>query len=290
MNEIRVGSWNELSDALYAESWQAGLGRFRSTLAYRGMANAGDDLRSALSRLRPDAERIEAHMLRNFRKYAHHEAAPGDSVWAWLAVGQHHGLPTRLLDWTYSPFVAAHFATEDLDAYAHDGIVWCVDYVKTNRLLPQRLRRILLDEGSDAFTAEMLDRAARTLEEFDALATDEFVAFFEPPSLDNRIVNQYALFSLMSRAQASLDCWLREHPDSVRRVIIPAELKWEVRDKLDQANVSERVLFPGLDGLSRWLRRYYEPRGRLAGSTGAMASGPPGSRPEPIDVSKEPEG
>ena len=53
---------------------------------------------------------------------------------------------------------------------------------------------------------------------------------------------------------------MRSHPQLYRKVVVPAELKWEVRDKLDQANINERTLFPGLDGLSRWLVRYYFPR------------------------------
>ena len=112
-------------------------------------------------------------------------------------------------------------------------------------------------EGSDVFTAEMLARAAPTLAEFDALSHEQFVAFLEPPSLDERIVNQFALFSLLSHPRARFEQWLEERPEAWRRLVIPAALKWEVRDKLDQANITERVLYPGLDGLSRWLKRYY---------------------------------
>jgi hypothetical protein len=82
----------------------------------------------------------------------------------------------------------------------------------------------------------------------------------EPPTIDPRIVNQFALFSLMASPIARLDDWLAQSPELARRIVIPAGMKWEIRDKLDQANINERVLFPGLDGLSRWLTRYYWPK------------------------------
>jgi hypothetical protein len=91
-------------------------------------------------------------------------------------------------------------------------------------------------------------------------AGEPYVLFLEPPSLDDRIVNQFALMSMMSSAEAQFEEWLERHPGLYRRIIVPAKLKWEVRDKLDQANITERVLFPGLDGLCRWQKRYYSPR------------------------------
>jgi len=257
---IRVSSWGELHELLYADSWKQGLGRFRSSFAFRGVSSADYALQTGLSRLGGATDELERHMLRNFRKYAQREAVPDDSIWNWLAVAQHHGLPTRLLDWTYSPYVALHFATEHVEEFGDDGVIWCVDYAATNRYLPERLKEALAQEGSDVFTAEMLARATPTLRDFDALSRDRFVAFLEPPSLDERIVNQFALFSLVSNASARLEAWLVEHPHCYRRLIVPAALKWEVRDKLDQANITERVLYPGLDGLSRWLRRYYTPK------------------------------
>jgi hypothetical protein len=235
VQEIRVESWAELQDALWADAWQPGLARFRSDFAFRGRNDAGEQLVTSLQRLGGDVRALERHLLRNFRRYAPHEAALLDSPWNWLALGQHHGLPTRLLDFTHSPLVALHFVTSDLESFGRDGVVWMVDYVQAQQEAPEALR------------AE-LDEAAMN------------VLFLEPPALNERIVNQYALFSLASRPDARLDEWLEARPQLVRRVVVPAELKWEVRDKLDQANVTERVLFPGLDGLSRWLKRYYLPR------------------------------
>ena len=259
----RAASWTELVEQLYADSWSRDLQRFRSPFAFRGLSLADHELSNRLIRLaagRIDVSKLELALVRNFRKYAHAQtAAAVDSIWHWLALGQHHGLPTRLVDWTYSPFVALHFATVDPLGFDRDGVVWCVNFVEANRLLPSKLKTILEEEHSDTFTVEMLN-GFPSLRAFDALGREPFVIFMEPPSLDTRILNQFALFSLMPSAAARLDHWLEEHTALYRRVVVPAELKWEIRDKLDQANINERTLFPGLDGLSRWLERYYYPK------------------------------
>jgi hypothetical protein len=259
----RARSWAELIEQLYAGSWNPELQRFRSPFAFRGLSRADHLLAHGLVRLSPDRDgigRIEASILRAFRKYAPEHTPTGvDSIWHWLALAQHHGLPTRLVDWTYSPFVALHFATAHPADYGADGAVWCVNFVEANGLLPEKLKALLEQEDAYTFTIEMLSEFG-TLRSFDALARDPFVAFIEPPSFDTRILNQFALFSLMPSPLARLDDWLTAHTDLCRRVTVPAELKWEVRDKLDQANINERTLFPGLDGLSRWLERYYLPR------------------------------
>jgi hypothetical protein len=88
--------------------------------------------------------------------------------------------------------------------------------------------------------------------------------FFEPPSLDPRIIHQFGLFSFLNRPEILLNEWLEvgciRSPGLARKLIIPAELKWELRDKLDQMNLTESVLMPGRDGLSAWLKRWYSPK------------------------------
>src|SRR5436305_1556884 len=125
VEEIRVANWAELLEVLYADSWKEGLGRFRSDFAFRGLEAPEEELLTGRMRLGEDSADLEGHLLRNFRKYAWRDAVPTDSAWNWLALAQHHGLPTRLLDWSFSPFVALHFATEHAERYDQDAVV-CV--------------------------------------------------------------------------------------------------------------------------------------------------------------------
>jgi FRG domain len=210
VERIRISTWLHLQEELFGGAWQEELGRFRSDFAFRGEADARAEQRTSLVRLGGPYGDVEAHLLRNFRKYAGLSAIPVDSLWNWLALAKHHGLPTRLLGWTFSPYVALHFATASPRAQDADGAVWWIDFVGANRRLPAGLRRLLEEEGANTFTADMLGRVAPSLKAFDVPAsTDEFVVFFEPPSLDERFVNQAALFALMPTPRAQLGEWLR---------------------------------------------------------------------------------
>jgi FRG domain len=256
VDDVTPGSWAELVDALFAEPWPEHAGRYHSNLIHRGMADAGWPLEPSLHHLGLVDQ--EAHVLRNFKKYGRQLGEHPISEWEWVTLGQHHGLPTRLLDWTYSPLVALHFATASPRHREADGVVWSLDFVRAHERLPGVLRQLLEREGAGAFTTELLDGVAPTLAALDDLSDEPFLLVLEPPSLDARVVNQYSGFGLVSPAGMTLDEWLHAQDEPLaRRVIVRADLKAEVRERLDQANVNERVLFPGLDGLSQWLIRYY---------------------------------
>ncbi|HME52596.1 MAG TPA: FRG domain-containing protein [Candidatus Lokiarchaeia archaeon] len=264
MTEIYVDSWLQLQEVLYEDSYREDIGRFRSPFIFHGLPDKDYRLATSLMRLGGDYAKLERTILYNFRRYAGNRAVFHDSEWNWLSVAQHHGLPSRLLDWTDSPYVALHFCTEDLDQYDKDGCIWCVNFRLAHKLLPDNLKEKLRDYNLSLFTVEILDEEIGKITNLNSITDPDNprLLFFEPPALDDRIINQYSIFSVLTDPSMAIDDWLYSHDEDKlwKKIIIPACLKWETRDKLDKANITERVLFPGLDGLCSWLKRRYWPK------------------------------
>ncbi len=272
MNEIRVENWNQLNEELFKDWWTPRIGRFRAPLAFRGLSDVNYKLETTLMRLGGNYRKVEPHLLKNFKKYAGKDVtkysgqdlARFNTIWHWLIVGQHHGLPTRLLDWTYSPLVALYFSVAN-NLSNTDGVIWIVDFIKAVKLLPDKVKNFLIKDDSRVFSIDLLEDIfsgkIEALQNLENISEKDYVIFLEPPSIDDRIINQFGLFSFMSSPDLIMDDWLNNHKDPQlwRKIVIPADLKVEILDKLGQSNISARTMFPGLDGICKWLKMYYSP-------------------------------
>ncbi|WP_246998586.1 FRG domain-containing protein [Halosolutus gelatinilyticus] len=288
---VRAETWADLQQLVTAEMWMPDLSRHRSPYVFRGVPHVDHSLETSINRFVGESGdwKLESLLLRNFLQYALNEIEEPDSVWHLLSIAEHYGLPTRLLDWSFSPLVATYFAVRSGDT-DHDGAVWAVDYRKLHDQLPDRYERVLGTTGTHMLDVHLLSTVTREadrrrtatreapagnpddvtrLNEFwrewwgvddDEEPDDQFVMFFRPPAIDDRIANQSAVFSFQSDPRVPLDRWLEDRPDCYRKIVIPGDRKLEFRDKLDQMGVNHRTLFPGLEGLTTWLKQYYEPR------------------------------
>jgi hypothetical protein len=159
--------------------------------------------------------------------------------------------------------VAAHFACADEKYKNDDGVILGLhagilrDVNTQNNARAAGLRGIAW-----AYDTRLLEDNFKDLGDLDSCYSGgELMLLWEPPSLDSRIANQSGLLTIMNDGQASQNAFLHTHcatnPDLVVRIVISAAMKSELRDMLDQNNISERTLFPGLPGLCAWLKRYY---------------------------------
>ena len=264
---IVVHSLGELVDRLTPCDPDPATGHRRDAGVYRGSAHAERPLLTSLDRLGgidpPHSKAgLESHILRNFLRYSRpHLEAPVADEWEVLVAAQHHGLPTRLLDWSYSPLVAAHFATlARRGRYEEtDRAVWRLDWQRVHRhfgypelaLLTDDLRGLSSHEKDRRFTPWELIRADRKQKPFAVLV--------EPPTLDTRIAAQSAVFTLSTDTSQPFDAFLEAHGllDALTKYLIAAEDVSLVRDQLDLASIDERRLFPDLDGVAERMRRYY---------------------------------
>jgi hypothetical protein len=271
ITEVVVSSLGDLVDKVTPTEPDARTGRRRDTGIYRGASDACRPLLTSLDRLGgvspPHTKRdLEAHILRNFMRYSrpHLPTAPVNE-WEVLVAAQHHGVPTRLLDWTYSPLVAAHFATTDSHV-GRDRAVWRLDWQQVHRAFKLPKLALLIEElartfGSDArpFTPWTLFDATNATEATARGDLRDFACMIEPPSLDARIIAQAAVFTLCTDTSRPFDAFLEAHglAPALTKFVIPESEAARFRDQLDLVGIDERRVFPDLDGVAEGLRRYY---------------------------------
>jgi hypothetical protein len=224
------------------------------------MPNFDWPLATSLERLEVQnlAPRAERSLLTSFKRRAHHYLSdlpgPDDSL-EWLALMQHHGAPTRLLDWTRSPYVALFFALEaarDPNGYC---ALWAIDLnwcrQRSRQVVEQRLYRNLNPQESLG--------NAKVFNQVFLEAAIEFVAPLQPFRMNERLTIQQGLFLCPGSSETSFMNNLKGLDEgivlrrSLHKLRIPRQLRSEVLKALAKMNIGRATLFPGLDGFAQSL-------------------------------------
>ena len=200
----------------------------KKTMLFRGVKDIKYELVPKLGRYNKfknltleKLEKEERTMLRLFKERAW-PTLPNlkSSDWEILALAQHHGLPTRFLDWTRNPLVAAYFAVEK--NHSGDSLI----YAYHHRTF------INLDRNPDPFKIKTLSR-------------------FIPNHITPRITAQVGLFTVHPDPRTPLKS------DKIQCLIISNSFRKELKRILYNYGIHRASLFPDLDGLSKhitWLR------------------------------------
>ena len=207
-------------------------------------------------------KRIESELIQAFKRvyyqYSPHVPA-NESIVEWLSLLQHHGAPTRCVDFTYSIYVAAYYA---LDHATGDCNVWALN---TNWAVNSAMKAL---RGAGKTNVDVLLNPVGSGYEhavFDALFKPPAVSCALPANpfrVNERLRIQKGLFVVTGNLATGFMENLEAMPDwesegNLRRIIIPAGLRRQALEKLFYMNISRTSLFPGLDGYAQSLGVYH---------------------------------
>ena len=218
MKEIEIKAFTELHEII--DNYDT-----RTTI-YRGVKAVSFPLIPKVGRITPpdsvkSKERNEKEILRLFKEQAfpYLDFVPGND-WDWLALGQQHGLPTRLLDWTSNPLVACFFAVEQPSD--DDSVIYAY----------QNDSYIDVGKHPDPFRFREVGK-------------------FIPRHVTRRITTQGGLFTIHP------DPYQPFESEDMEKIILPNRIRSTLRKTLSKYGVDRFSLFPGLDSLAahiEWLQ------------------------------------
>lgn len=189
---------------------------------------------------------------------------PAEDIVSWAEYAQHYGVPTRFLDWSNNPLAALYFACRDnVDT---DGAVWLLHADNYNRFF---------DYNTEGQRPGTLDEAIREL--LDGRSDIEYPILYTPDFVDPRMSAQQSYFLVWGTKSESLEeifsdsSYYMNLPEEEGYVLseedrqddmlfkfnISSACKNKLIRQLDTVGVSEKTLFPGLDGIGRYIERQY---------------------------------
>lgn len=229
MTTYRVESVEILHKLFSCHSSQDGFGFW-----FRGQANSSWELLPASGReeyLLPKDNNRDLGRCSEWERSAVAMTDLSDSFIETLSIAQHHGLATRLLDWTLNPLVACFFAVASEPE--QDATLYILEAISIQH------------HAKSSLTKEQLERY-------------EGVLCYQPKAINRRLISQKGLFTIHCPPNAPFPVFrsVFSHENTmVKRYIIPADLKADIRKMLDNYGVNEATLFPELDGLARYVNR-----------------------------------
>ena len=218
------------------------------SIVYRGQPIDRDLLpKIARVKLISPKDKSERLMFDSFTRMSHPHLTEGRKTQVeMLAIAQHHGMATRLLDWSNNPMVALWFAVDkapakDEKGNVENGVLWALDI--------SELETISESETLDPFEIN------RTM-------------IFRPKHIVARIISQFGIFTIHHYDHGE-GGWValnrnREFQNKLTKVIIPSCIFHDLRKELDRFGFNPATMFPDLEGVcrnSQWQHSYLDDEG-----------------------------
>ena len=292
MGEISINNVSELLDILNVIKFNFGIdNRIKKLFMYRGHASAEYKLIPSIFRKYKkendkkeyykyfllDENEMYMHFIKEAKSYIKNiDDNTNEGYLEWLVYAQHFGVPTRLLDFTHNPLVALYFACSKEEE--DDGTVWIFNLINY-RNFHSKLLKNEANVNKNTTRNELIYEIISELKN-GTLNCSKFPIQFIPYYLDERMSTQASSFLLWGRPFEDMiekENYINissakngvsieyegKSEEFILKILIPHEKKKTILEELDLLGVNPKSIFPGLDGIGKYIENYYNVEGKL---------------------------